>query len=702
METDDVSTKTDLEGLPADAKPRGATDDSYRAGEDGLTRRDHEALSRWWQSTIAKGIKRRKPFVKAYKEAMRFCYESHDFMWDEIDPDARFKSTIPKVWEMVNIFGPMLAFRNPTRTARVRYPRPPQQDPQSGQPIPDPRILKTKAHQWMLNYQAEEMNLVDESREWVDQSIVAGMGTMWLEQDPTSKLVHHVFDDVMNLVIDPDADRLQDAWWIARKTLMPRWKFAEIVGLDNLQDTRLPRGNHPNILVNDEGEPDMTTDLDEVRGQSNEMVEVWRVWSKMGVGFRGREVDKDVVVTSKSKEKKFGDFVAFFIVPGSPYVWDADDWEVPLYADAPGNSWPVTVLYYRKKADDFWPVSILKAVLGQQKALDWLATMILNKIRTTSRDFIVTMKQLDQKVQEVIEHGFDLSIIKLDGFDLVDGKKIQDLISFLQHPPMNRDIWEVFSLFSEQFEKSSGLYSALYGRQADSQERSATAAELHNNRADLRPDDMRERVERAHMLMARKEAIAMTLLYDPEFVGKLLGPQAAEWWGEYQEGDLEATMREVDFTVEAESTGKRNLQKEREDFQHLFDRFIQVAMGYQDLNAINKLMELLQRAFNIDEGDRIQIQPPPPPPEQQQPREADTAQADEAAAGEKARGEKAKADEAEAKALMARAKAAAEALAAQGNVPNMEALFQGGGPIAVRNGQPVMPGAVGPGGSLTP
>lgn len=677
--------------------PPGATTDHYKPGEDGLTRRDHEVLARWWQGAIGRGIQHRKPFIEAYREALRFCYESHDFLIDSVAPDTKFKSTIPKVWEMVNIFGPMLAFKNPHRTARVRFQLPDQPDQQTGQLVPDQRVPYFGVMQRLLNYCPSELGLVDQSREAVDQAIVAGAACMFLERDQKSGLYGHFHEDVVNVVVDPDGNRLEDCWWIARRKWMPRWQFAELAEVD-LTDERLPRGNHPN-LVADENEP--SPELERMRGKTNEIVEVWEVWSKMGLGFRGKSIDPDVLPAAQRKEKTWGDYCHFFVIAGSPYLWNLSDWDLPFYLDSGSGSstWPMSMLYFRKKADCFWPVSILKAVLGQQKAIDWLATMILNKVYTTSRDFIVTLKQLDKKVQEQIELGLDLQILKLDGLDLADGRKIPDLISFLQHPPMNRDIWETFQMFNEQFERSSGLYSALYGKPGESQERSATAAELHANRADLRPDDMRERVERWHTLMARKEAIAFRLQYDPEFVAKVLGPNDAQVWGDYQRGDLMQVMREADYTVEAESVAKRNLQKEREDSQLLFDRLVQIALGFQDLNAVNKLVDNIQRAYNIPEADRITIAPPPPPPEQRQP---DTAEQEEQAAGlkaaqeaEKVRAAAAKADKEEAAALQQRIKAMMEAVAAQGDAPDLSALAQEG-PVAIRNGRPVMPSGVGP------
>ncbi len=259
--------------------------------------------------------------------------------------------------------------------------------------------------------------------------------------------------------------------------------------------------------------------------------------------------------------------------------------------------------------------------------------MILTKLRTTSRDFIAVLQGIEEDIQDKIRTGQDLEILPINATDLGEGKSLRDLIDFLQHPAMNTDVWRVWEVVMDLFEKSSGLYAALYGQSGATQPRSAEEIKERRQRADLRPEDMREIVEEAHSDLARKEMIAMRLLYSRDFVTSILGKDAGEIWTSakphepgYEEGDLQGEegevnigriMREYDFRVEASSTTRPDIHQERENATQMYDRSMQTALALQDINAVNKLQRNLEESFNIPEDKRTVFQPPPPPAEAQ-------------------------------------------------------------------------------------
>jgi hypothetical protein len=591
----------------ADATSKSRPEISAPKDKHGITPEDMKTLARAWESTIAAGLDARKAWVKAYKEAERFAFESHDFMYEGVYQNKDFRATVPKVWEMINIFGPMVSYRQPHRRIRPR-----------NETQEDPRAPMAAVMQQLLNYTPNEFDWRRETRLWTDQGILGGLGTMWLEQDATTGLVTHLYDDALNMVIDPDATMWRNAYWIARRRRLPRWEVARQLdvsmddpmfpkakgmGIEDLYPSSSFQGTEAGASATFRG----TDSLKEQRmGRTSETIEVWEVFSKMGIGWRLKEAKYTTY-----GEEPFDDYPRFFVIPGSGKLWAIDEWPVPLWAD---RDWPCEFLGWRYRPGHTLPISMIRPVLGMQKALDWFVTMFLQKLKTSSRDFIAIAKDMEEEVVDKIRNGVDLEILDIDPIDLED-KRIQDMVQFLQHPPMNTDLWRIYDLLQSLFERSSGLYGALYSESGPTQSRSATESEDRSNRADLRPDDMRNVVENSHTRMARREAIASRLLYDPEFVGEILGEPAAQIWGEYAEGDLMKIMREYDFNIEVGSTAKPNLEKEHRDALEIFDRAMQIALQVGDFNAINKLMENLQRSRNIPEVDRIYFEPPQPQPD---------------------------------------------------------------------------------------
>ena len=662
-----------------------------------LSKSENYFLASAWLENIQKALAHRKRFADQYRDAQRYAFESHDFVFDDVE-GFDLRSTVPKAWEMLSIFGPLLAFKEPRRTSRVRYPRP------GPQGEPDPREAFTRVSQDLLNYSANELKLKAEAREAVDESILAA-GVMWLEVDRTTGLVGHFSGGILDLLIDPDAEMLRDAWWIARRHMMPRWEAAELFGVE-IDSEDLPSGGEKSIVDIDFSQDRQTRAGEEDFGKTNELLEVWEVWSRMGIGYRLKAMSKS---ERRNEVARSGDDYAdechFYLVKGGRKLFDyQDDWPIPLYLD---NAWPCSLLFYKKRRDYVWPVSVMGPSLGLQKAIDWMATMILNKIKTTSRDFIAVLKGLDEDIKDKVRNGGDLEVLEISSSDLPDGTRVNDLISFLKHSPMNTDVWHVWEMLLDLFEKASGLYAALYGDQGRTQARSAEEIKERRNRTDLRPQDMRERVEDWHSDMARKEMIAMRLLYSPEMVAEILGPEAAQIWGEYQEGDLTSAgggsgriMREYDYRIEASSTERPDAQKERDDSMELFDRAMQVAINAADLNAANRLLANLQDAMGVPEDRRVTIQPAPP----EEPPPDPTVELKLAIEQVKLEIEKLKLEAQEAKTVEAQAKAGmkqTEASKAGEPEPSERlagAMLEGGGPedvIAIRNGQPVRRGEAG-------
>jgi hypothetical protein len=634
-----------------------------------LSKSDHDIISNGWHIAIRAATKHKKRFKDGFDISKKFAYGSHEFMFEETMPEVEFKATVPKVWEMINILGPMLSFRNPHRNVRPRFER-----------EEDPRRPRAETLEKLLNYSAHELDLVKQMRQCVDGSIL-GCGVMWLEKDGFSDLWGHFFDSADNLLMDPDAEDIEDALWIARKRYIPRWEFAGDIAEVPLDDPDLPTSGRPNIIESIGTVSTASREEDEAvdkprAGKTTDLLTVYEVWSKIGIGWRLKSVPEDNYTSATEemraiKEDETLEFRHFYILLNSKKVWSEGEWPVPLWAD---NSWPCELLYYRKEEDYVWPTPMLVPSLGLQKAINWIVMFLWVHLKTTSRDFIVGSNELDETVREKILSGMDLEWIPLNTADLGD-KKWSDLVGFLQHPNAQADLWRYLDLAVKLFEDSTGLYPELYARSGPAEPRSATASNNQQARADIRPDDMREMVERLHSKMARKECIAVTLDgdYNEEFVGRLLGPEAAQAWSQYRDGDLWTVMRELDYRIEAGSAARPNLQTEYEQALAVFDRLMQIAGSVGDINAVNKMAYQFQKAMNILDADIVQFQPPPPPEQEQDP-----------TMDEKVREQGAKADLAELKAATEQIKQEAERRKSQ---PESEPAP--GEIYAVEGGQPI-------------
>src|SRR3990167_852345 len=596
---------------------------------DGFSEEEHRILAQLWRDMIRAGLAHRKTFKDDYEISKKFAYGDHEFMYEDAMPDASFKATVPKVWEFICVLGPLLQWGNPHRNVRVRFEKP-----------EDPRAPFVAVMKDLLNYSVNELNLARPAGEGVDEAFI-GRGVMWLEKARHTGLFGHFHDQALNLVVDPDAETMEDAWWIARRHMMPRWEFAGLVRA-SLDDKDLPSHGRPSILDSAAGaeiverasDKDGGGELDPRRtGKSNDLLCVYEVWSKMGVGWRAKNVPEALFEKAKRDDQE--DYCHFYVVPTSPRLWGyAPEWPVPLWAD---NDWPCELLWFKKKADYVYPVPLIKPALGLQKAINWIVTFIWQKLRTTSKDFIVVPNELDETVREKVTSGQDLEVIPINSADLQE-RDINKLVGFLQHPQANPDLWRYLDIVLKLFEQNTGLYAALYAKPGQAEPRSAEASKNREARADIRPDDMREKVEQMHTRMARKEAIAARYFYTPDFVAEILGPEAGQAWGGDAKGDLRRVMREYDYRIEAGSITKPDLRSEKDTALEMFDRMIQLAAPAGDFEAANKLMYNLQRAHNVLEADMVLLNPPPPKPPEEDP-----------AIQEKMRAEAAEADLAEVK-----------------------------------------------------
>lgn len=591
-------------------------------------------------------------FGQDARECMRFFRGPHTFMYAEAragiegTPDPWFKMSYNKVAELVQLFGPVLYQKNPVRTVTPRqFPMlPPEyfgapQDPAVQQTFlflqqqVDQARTRDEARatllQAYLNYTPQETNLKDEARQWIDEALIKGLATLWTEVVPANqfgmKLIKTSYDTVDNFLADPDAERLEDATWIARRCVHPVWQVEREYGL--------PPGS---LKANQESLSSQAFDDEDAewrrkQGRTNDLCVYWKIWSKMGMGTRLAGISSNNNLPSPALGAlgqvldQFGDHCFLVVAEGTPWplnlpppaqvmppeqVMPLVSWPVPYWAD---QDWPVTVLAFHKVPRSLWPMSHIKPALGELKFLNWAFSFLASKMRITSRDFLVVLKSAGEQIREQILKGDDLSLLELDQIQ----SEISKVVQFLQHPPMNKDLLSVIEAVKQSFDQRTGLTELMFG-QSESQFRSASEAEIKAGQINVRPGDMAEIVEEAMSAVARKEAIAARLFLGPQDVAPVIGDVGAFYWQqEVMSADLNEVVHQLQYRIEAGSTRKPNRERQAQNMsqamQTLFGPLMQYASATGDVNPVNALIG--DWAMSIDlQPRKYLMQPPPPPP----------------------------------------------------------------------------------------
>ena len=629
-----------------------------------------QTLVESWMAKIKSAFDHKKAeFQDDADEAMRFFDGPYDFMYKNetsarggfrsefSHPSPSFRMTYNRVAEMVQLFGPVLYHNNPQRQVTPRkLPVIPAQlfgdpkDPQVQQQIQamtqqfetmrTENELRATLMQTYLNYTPNEMNLKEHSRQAIDEAIIKGLGVLWTEvfRPPGAdfKMIRSVYDTVDNLLIDPDMETIEDALWVARRRVAPTWAVEKKFQL------------HPGTLSgNLESYKNQSLGGEfgyyRQRGDTNDLVTYWEIFSRMGMGHKlkenvgsgAREYVKAFGPESDTLDK-FGnnvflavcaDYPFFLNLPEKEFANQFNDvfhkvqWPIPFWSD-PTDPWPFVPIQFHRRPRKVWPMSHVKPGLGELKFLNWALSFIADKIKNTSRDFLGVLKSAGEDLKTQLLSGGDLTLLEIER---QHGKTIDDVVSFLQHPQMNGDIWKVIDAMMKVFEDRVGLNELMYG-ESKRQLRSAAEANVKSASVKIRPDDMATKVEEAMTLLSRKEALAARWFLEAKDLALVVGPTHAALWTQYvQTEDVAKTVAEFEYRIEANSIRKPNRDRDVENANQAMQNWTPLMQSYfqatGDVRPINALISMWAKAYDLDPKDFV-FQPPEeeegPSPEEQQ------------------------------------------------------------------------------------
>lgn len=557
-------------------------------------------------------------------------------------PDTGFNTTdfqvcVNKTFEFVTIFGPELYYENPVRTVK---PRMPVQIPWDFFPNPaiwqalmdqeNTRIrmdgLRSVLLETILNWTPAEFRLDRESRSAIDEALIKGRGCLWTElfQPPGSefRVVRSKWETVDDLLIDPDATSVQTAQWIARRRCMPCWQVERDYGLRKGSI----RGNCETQAFQAWAHDSVDNQYERKRGQSNDLLIFYQVYSRMGLG--GRLWNQQPAIRAACEP--FGDFAYVVVAENVPFPMNCppDVYNDPGFAADPAkvfarfawptpfwyaDRWPVAVLDFRQQFNCAWPFPHLKAGMGELKFLNWAMSFLLGRIKVTSRTFIAIKKSLGEDMKAVILEGRDLTLLEIEANH---PGTIKDLVAFLDHPEVNADIWKIIEAAEKNFDKRVGLNELMYGNSGETQIRSAAEYEGKDDKTNVRPADMSRMVEGWMSEVAANEAIASRYHLRGKDVSPILGDAASFCWDVYVATlDLAHACRQLEYRIEAGSTRRPNKEFEAQTMSALATILMPVLQAYAqqtgDMGPLNNLVSDIAKSRTLDPNRYIMRQGPP-------------------------------------------------------------------------------------------
>lgn len=655
---------------------------------------------------------KRKVFGKDAEVAMKFfsaTKELSEHIWndrisrgaaddEEELPAPRFRINVCKVAELVQLFGPSMYQNNPVNIVEPKTIDLPiellmeliqtenpmllqqaqQAAQQQGQPFnpqslfpPDPseprNKLVARLLQYVLNYMQRENDKKTHSRRMIEEAIITGMGVVWTESKevypggPT--IIGSFQDSVKNLLFDPDCEVFEDAQWAARRCVAPRWEVSEKYGIPE-KYIKKKYGTHESLdaLASNAGQPGDKEARQ--RGESNDLIEYWEIYSKMGIGNRlsgVKELDK-----LDSFLDELGMHCLIVVADGIPFPLNCnpgltraliddelgdeeidtidglpdegperdplDDeqrekmkeemflrfqWPIPFWMD---GQWPCTALMFHEVPNCPWPMSHIKPGLGYLEFITWCMGFLANKIRTTSRTVASCMKSAGSEIKQQLFKGSDFTVIEVEASLVPDGD-VSKAVHYLPMPDIKGDIWKIVQAQFDLFEKATGLTDLLYA--ASGGMRSAQEANIKQGAMNIRPEDMSSRVEDCLSLVSRKEAMAIRWLWEGADVEPIVGTQAASLWDRYITSDDPARVaREFSYRIEAGSTRKPNKETRVAQMNQALQQWAPlIQWSLQNINnnpdaikILNTLLREWGEAMDMETKELLFNPPPPPPP----------------------------------------------------------------------------------------
>lgn len=623
-------------------------------------------LCQQWLRQIKEAKKHKwDKFGQYAAEGMKFFDGVHNWMWDEEHRQNRgwlekgaslptFQMQVNRIFEAVALYGPALYHQNPD--INVRPIDPPFIEPQSLGIDPEnpqtqkiyqqlvsrqksdemQRDLQSRLSMHYLNWLQQESNKKLHARRSITEAIIKGMGvlTTGMYQPKGSRIQYPLSQHISvdDIIPDPDAEYWEDVQYVAQYCCHPVNLVERAYGL--------PEGALKGHLQSNKSQGETYGSKRETakrkNGRTHDLIEYYKIYSKNGFGSELKSTTGDERLSQKFNFDMFGDFCKIVVSEGIPFplnlptdiiqqedprqIMERVEWEIP-YWTCP-NGWPFTFLSFYEKPRSIWPISIVKPAVGELRFVNWCMSFLADKTAQACTTYVGQAKEAGLEIQDQIKNNMaPFTVVEISN---MTGKKIEDVVSFLDAPSFSADIWNMLAEVLEMIDKRTGLTDLIYGM-TSRQLRSATEADIKEENTNIRPDDMANRVEDFLSETAMHEFAACVWACKKEDVEPVLGDLGATIFEQkIQVQDFERVVRDFDYRVSAGTARKPNKQTRLRALNELGQVIVQPLSEFAAQGIIepwNAYVTQVAEALDIDAGEFLIPEPKEedegPDPEQQ-------------------------------------------------------------------------------------
>jgi hypothetical protein len=450
----------------------------------------------------------RQTFIDTFKELRSYGYDSDGNTkrmysgWDMQEND--FKASINRVAEYVELFGSHLYPQNPDASVVEQN----ASDQWSGQ--------RNKLESDMLDYFMRVGELETSCRRSLNEALIGGRGMLWFGWNERKKIPYAVFDSVENFGVDPDAKCPEEINWVRRRRTKPRFEFKRSIPID-------PETGESVALFN----------VDELKGmgQNQDLIEYTEFYFRTGL-HNYCNVTADSEYDNKAE---YDDSPKKYVVADGRLVYETE-WEIPFFQI---DAWPCRILDFRLQPEKLWPVSTLQPGLCHLKAMNWIYTAFLNRVkRTTHMDFarvkIKGVQMGDAAFEQATQHGNQGDAGAYD-VEMPNGMTDPDVRKLLMPMVMDTDMpgfEKAWGITNRAFEDATGLNDLMRSGQDTNQLRTAADVDFKKSRSMTRVDDMGKQFQVFFDSVVYSLAFTARFLMRPEDVARLFGQNAGALWGE--------------------------------------------------------------------------------------------------------------------------------------------------------------------------
>lgn len=622
-----------------------------------------------WKKAIKAAMKDKEPFSKTADICTQFYTGSTDAMWSSNGmrskyfkslPSPKFQITIAKGFELASIVGPSLVWRNPQRqiSGYNTLDIPPEIFPVLQGIAPDDPMGQQIAMQFMQEQQQEQMiaqaqrglmeavlnytvreqpggGLKTESQLATYDALIKGRGCVrtdaYTPPDSDRTLVGSFYFDVNDLFVDPECTRANwtNAKWIAIRHVEPHWKVEKRFGW--AKDSLKGKAGAISKTGASMGQKEPRDQLFHKDGTVNDLVVWFEIFSKCGVGTRFQGAGSQE--WHDAFEQSVGDYAYLCVAEGvneflnfkdSAFeqatldeVAMALDWPIPFYKD---DRWPVAPLDFWHNTGSAWPLATLGMGLGELIFLNVFISSLCDRVY---RDGLTKMAVMQELCEDATSKLLSLEheVLEMNGNV---GKNINELVSYLQRPNLNFDVFRMLDQVSNMFDKRVGLTEMMYGFHAGGKvSRTAADANIRGEAVSVRPEHMAQQVEDWQTEIANLERIAAGYSIKGSSIEPLVGRHAAQLWDALiTESDPEVYMRQMRSRVEANSMRRPNKAKDNQNIQSMAGYMLPMLQWYAgqtgNTDPLNAYIQTMGKAMDQDMESVAMppITPPEPSPEE--------------------------------------------------------------------------------------